>query len=67
VQTEAPAQHQEESIEILLEMARAHEIDPWNIDIIDVTDRFLAKIVEREKVDLRARPGRCYTLPYYCA
>jgi len=38
-------------------MARAHEIDPWNIDIIDVTDRFLAKIVEREKVDLRA-PAR---------
>lgn len=54
MQTEAPAQHQEESIEILLEMARSGEIDPWNIDIIDVTDRFLAKIVEREKVDLRA-------------
>jgi len=54
VQTEAPAQHQEESIEILLEMARAGEIDPWNIDIIDVTDKFLAKLVEREKIDLRA-------------
>jgi len=47
-------QHQEESIEILLEMARAGEIDPWNIDIIDVTDKFLARIVEREKIDLRA-------------
>jgi len=54
VQTEAPTQHQEESIEILLEMARAGEIDPWNIDIIDVTDKFLAKLVEREKIDLRA-------------
>ena len=54
MQTEAPAQHQEESIEILLEMARAGEIDPWNIDIIDVTDKFLAKLVEREKIDLRA-------------
>ena len=48
------APQQEESVEILLEMARSGEIDPWNIDIIDVTDRFLAKLVEREKVDLRA-------------
>ncbi len=54
MQAETPAQHPEESIEILLGMARSGEIDPWNIDIIDVTDRFLAKIVEREKVDLRA-------------
>lgn len=54
MQTEAPAQRQEESVEILLELARAGEIDPWNIDIIDVTDKFLAKLVEREKIDLRA-------------
>jgi segregation and condensation protein A len=53
VQADAAPQ-QEESVEILLEMARSGEIDPWNIDIIDVTDRFLAKLVEREKVDLRA-------------
>ncbi len=61
MQTEAPAQHPEESIEILLEMARSGEIDPWNIDIIDVTDRFLARIVEREKVDL---PASARTLLY---
>lgn len=54
MQTEVPAQHPEESIEILLGMARAGEIDPWNIDIIDVTDKFLDKLVEREKFDLRA-------------
>lgn len=40
MQAEALAKPQEESIEILLEMARAGEIDPWNIDIIDVTDKF---------------------------
>jgi len=34
-------------------MARSGEIDPWNIDIIDVTDRFLRRIEEREKVDIR--------------
>lgn len=44
---------QEESIEILLEMARNGEIDPWNIDIIDITDKFLKKLTEREKCDLR--------------
>jgi segregation and condensation protein A len=54
VQADVPAKPQEESIEILLEMARSGEIDPWNIDIIDVTDKFLAKLVEREKFDLRA-------------
>ena len=54
METEVQGQSKEESLEILLEMARTGEIDPWNIDIIDVTDKFLAKIVEREKVDLRA-------------
>lgn len=54
MQTDVPRAKPEESVEILLEMARAGEIDPWNIDIIDVTDKFLAKLVEREKVDLRA-------------
>ncbi len=46
-------QPQEESVEILLEMARNGEIDPWNIDIIDITDKFLRKIEEREKFDIR--------------
>jgi segregation and condensation protein A len=54
VQADAVPRPQEESIEILLGMARSGEIDPWNIDIIDVTDKFLAKLMEREKVDLRA-------------
>ena len=44
---------QEESIDILLDLARSGEIDPWNIDIIDVTDRFLRRIEEREKIDIR--------------
>jgi segregation and condensation protein A len=37
----------------LLDLARSGEIDPWNIDIIDVTDKFLRKIEEREKIDIR--------------
>ncbi|MEM3928233.1 MAG: ScpA family protein [Archaeoglobaceae archaeon] len=34
-------------------MARRGEIDPWNIDVIDVTDKFLKKIEEAKKLDLR--------------
>ena len=45
------SQPKEESIEILLEMARNGEIDPWNIDIIDITDKFLKRISDP---DLRA-------------
>jgi segregation and condensation protein A len=51
--TDVQAPPQEESIGILLELARSGEIDPWNIDIIDVTDKFLRKIEEREKIDIR--------------
>lgn len=34
-------------------MAKRGEIDPWNIDVIDVTDKFLKKIEEAKKLDLR--------------
>jgi segregation and condensation protein A len=42
----------EEPVEILLELAKNGEIDPWNIDIVDVTDKFLKKLEEREQLDL---------------
>ena len=34
-------------------MARRGEIDPWNIDVVDVTDRFLKRIEAAKKLDLR--------------
>ncbi|MEM1578341.1 MAG: ScpA family protein [Archaeoglobaceae archaeon] len=34
-------------------MAKKGEIDPWNIDVIDVTDKFLKRIEEAKKLDLR--------------
>jgi len=43
----------EDPIEILIEMARKGEIDPWNIDVVDVTDRFLRKLEEARNLDLR--------------
>lgn len=44
---------QEGGIEILVQMAQAGEIDPKDIDIIDVTDRFLQAIAKSPKENLR--------------
>ena len=38
--------YQAEGIEILVQMAKAGKIDPWNIDIIDVTDKYLSHLFE---------------------
>ena len=43
----------ERSIDILVSLAKDGEIDPWDIDIVDVTDKFLAKVEKMEKLDLR--------------
>lgn len=43
----------EEPIEILVNLAKNGEIDPWNIDIVEVTDKFLRQLEEMEKTDLR--------------
>lgn len=43
----------EGGIEILVQMAEKGEIDPKNIDIIDVTDRFLQTIAAAPKENLR--------------
>ncbi len=42
----------EEPVEILVGLAKSGEIDPWNIDIVDVTDGFLKKLEDREQLDL---------------
>lgn len=43
----------EEPVEILVQMAERGEIDPWNIDIVEVTDRFLEELERRKELDLR--------------
>ncbi len=43
----------EDPIEILVNLAKNGEIDPWNIDIVEVTDKFLQQVEELEKMDLR--------------
>ena len=42
-----------EGIGILVDMAKAGKIDPWNIDIVDVTDKYLAHICEMKTQNLR--------------
>jgi len=43
----------EEPVEILVSMAESGEIDPWNIDIVEVTDRFLGELERMKALDLR--------------
>ena len=44
---------EEEPVEILVGLAERGEIDPWNIDILEVTDRFLGELDRRRQLDLR--------------
>ena len=48
-----PDDFDERSIDILVSLAKDGEIDPWDIDIVDMTDKFLAKVEKMEKLDLR--------------
>lgn len=48
-----------EGIGILVSMAKAGKIDPWNIDIIDITDKYLAHCCEMKSENLRIT-GRTY-------
>jgi segregation and condensation protein A len=43
----------EDPVEILVGMAERGEIDPWNINIIEVTDRFLDELDRRRQLNLR--------------
>jgi len=43
----------EDPVEILVGLAERGEIDPWNIDIIEVTDRFLSELERRRELNLQ--------------
>ncbi|MBP2030717.1 segregation and condensation protein A [Methanohalophilus levihalophilus] len=42
-----------EPVEILVNFAKGGSINPWDIDIVQVTDKFLEKIEEMKMMDLR--------------
>lgn len=50
---ETPPAFVEDPVEILVGMAERGEIDPWNIDIIEVTDRFLTELERRRELNLQ--------------
>ncbi len=40
-------------IDILMNLVVTKEIDPWNIDIVDLTKKYLLKIEEARRIDMR--------------
>lgn len=42
-----------DGIEILVNMAKQGKIDPWNVDIVDVTDKYLAHLFQSKAQNLR--------------
>ena len=48
-----PSNGTADGIEIIVNMAKKQEIDPWNIDIVQLTDKYLQQIVEMKQNNLR--------------
>ncbi len=42
-----------EPVEILLNLVKNDDINPWDVDIVDITDKFLAQIEDMKIMDLR--------------
>ena len=55
----------EEPVEILVQMAERGEIDPWNIDIVEVTDRFLSELERRKEAGPAHIQGAHFSMPHY--
>ena len=47
------AENAVDGIEILVEMSKKGKIDPWNIDIADVTDKYLQQLLEIKTNNLK--------------
>ncbi len=45
---------QTDAIEIILDLVRMGKIDPWNIDIVDLYDKYMARIAELKQDNLRS-------------
>lgn len=48
-----PASQEFDGIEILVSMAKTGKINPWNIDIVDITDKYLAHLFQMKAQNLR--------------
>lgn len=45
---------QTDAIEIILDLVRMGKVDPWNIDIVDLYDKYMARIAELKQANLRS-------------
>lgn len=48
-----PLMQELDGIEILVSMAKMGKIDPWNIDIVDITDKYLSQMLQMKAQNLR--------------
>lgn len=53
VSTVSPAAPETDGIEILVSMAKTGKINPWNIDIVDITDKYLTQLFQMKSQNLR--------------
>ncbi|MEA1993124.1 MAG: segregation/condensation protein A [Euryarchaeota archaeon] len=40
-------------IDVLMNLVITKEVDPWNVDIVDLTKKYLRKIKEAKRIDMR--------------
>ena len=45
---------QADAIEIILDLVKEGKLDPWNIDIVDLYDKYMKRIVELKQQNLRS-------------
>jgi len=48
-----PAAPEQDGIEILVSMAKTGKINPWSIDIVDITDKYLTQMFQMKAQNLR--------------
>lgn len=48
-----PVNQEMDGIEILVSMAKTGKVNPWNIDIVDITDKYLAQMFQMKAQNLR--------------
>lgn len=53
INSEAPQNVEVDGIEILVNMAKSGKIDPWNVDIVEVTDKYLMHLFQSKAQNLR--------------
>lgn len=53
VSTVNPVTQEMDGIEILVSMAKTGKVNPWNIDIVDITDKYLSQMFQMKAQNLR--------------